>query len=399
MIASTRVYLDHNATSTLRPEAAAAMTAALSAAAGNPASIHAEGRAARATIERAREQVARLVGAAPLEVVFTSGGSESLAAAVRGVCDRAPADRRRLVVSAVEHQAVLGAAAQAERAGFTVTELPCDAEGRVDAEELASCLGPAAALAVLQWANNETGVIQPVEDAGRVCRAAGVPFLVDAVQAAGKLPVDFRRSGADMLAVSAHKLGGPQGVGALVVREGVVLAPLIAGGAQERRRRGGTPGVAAIAGFGAAAEAARANLREESERLLRLRAKIETRLRATWPRVRIHGQGAGRLPSTVCFTLPGTGGQALIIALDLAGFALSAGSACAAGTLGPSHVIRAMGCGADEALAAVRLSMGWSTTGDEIDRFLECLPGVVERLGRAAPGEPAGNLAPGGPIR
>jgi cysteine desulfurase len=397
-----RVYLDHNATSPLRPQALAAMTAALSGAAGNPASIHAEGRAARAAIERAREQVARLVGAAPLEVVFTSGGSEGLSAAVRGVCDRAPADRRRLVISAIEHSAVLGAAGLAERAGFTLTELPCDAEGRIDAGQLAACLGSGVALVALQWANNETGVVQPVEDAGRACRAAGVAFVVDAVQAAGKLHVDFRRCGADLLVVSAHKLGGPQGVGALVVREGVVLAPLIAGGTQERRRRAGTPGVAAIAGFGAAAEAAQSSLREESERLLRLRAKIETRLRATWPAVRIHGQSAPRLPNTVNFALPGSAGPPLIIALDLAGFALSAGSACASGALGPSHVIRAMGHAADDALAAVRLSMGWSTTADEVDRFLDCLPPIVSRLAEAAAdgrGRRTASLAPGGPIR
>jgi len=382
-----RVYLDHNATSPLRPQAAEAMRRALGAI-GNPASLHAEGRAAREIVERARESVARLSGAAPDEVVFTSGGSESIAAGVRGVCDRAPDELRRIVVSAIEHSAVLEAARQAARRGFVVVSVPCDAEGRVDVERFGTQLGPGVVLAALQWANNETGVVQPVEEVGRLCRDRGVPFLVDAVQAAGKIPLDPRRARADLLCLSGHKLGAPQGTGALIVREGIALEPLIGGGAQERRRRGGTQSVAALAGFGAVTEAALHAMGDEARRLLMLRARIETRLQQACPEIDFHGRGAERLANTVNFSVPGVPGETLVIAFDLAGFALSTGSACASGAVEPSHVI--LGMGLDEAAArgAVRVSLGWSTTTDEVERFVTAFPGVLEQV--------RGGLAGGG---
>jgi len=383
-----RAYLDHNATSPLRPEARAAMRAVWDGPASNPASMHAEGRAARAVLERAREQVALLAGCRESEVVLTSGGSEGIAAAVRGVCDRAPDELRRVVVSAVEHSAVLEAAQQAARQGRVVVRVPCGPDGRVDVERFEVQLGDDVTLAVLQWANNETGVVQPVAEVGRLCRERKIPFLVDAVQAAGKLPVEIHRVLADLLVVSGHKLGGPQGTGALIVREGIALAPLIGGGAQEKRRRGGTPAVAAQAGFGAAAEIAATGVAEESRRLLQLRARVETRLRAAFPGVRVHGEGAPRLPNTVNFAIPGVPGETLVIALDLAGFALSTGSACASGAVEPSHVVRAMGFGDEEARGAVRLSMGWSTTEQEIERLLDELPELVARV-REGLDEPA----------
>jgi len=375
-----RVYLDHNATSPPRPEAVEAMREVLAGPAGNPASLHGEGRAARAVVEASRERVARLAGAAPGEVVFTSGGTEAIAAAVRGVCDRAPSTLRRIVVSSIEHSAVLEAARMAAQRGLVVVQVPCSAEGRVHTERFLMHLGPDVALAALQWANNETGVLQPVEEVGRACRAAGVAFLVDAVQAAGKLNLDPRKVHADLLAVSGHKLGGPQGTGALVIRDGLQLAPLVTGGAQEKRRRGGTPSVAALAGFGAAAEAALEQRNDETSRTLRLRAKIETRLRELYPDVRFHGQAAPRLPNTVNFAIPGVPGETLAIALDLAGFAVSTGSACASGAVEPSHVIREMGYGESEARGAVRVSLGWSSTHADVDRFLGALPGVVEQV-------------------
>jgi cysteine desulfurase len=379
--AETRVYLDHNATSPLRPEAAEAVRAAQNEVQGNPSSLHAEGRAARALLEQARERVARLLHATPGEVVFTSGGSEAIAAAVRGVCDKAPTDRRRIVVSAIEHSAVLEAAELAKKRGFVVVRVGCDSEGRVDVERFLTQLGGEdVILAALHAANNETGVIQPCEVIGRKCRVAGIPFLVDAVQAVGKVRLDPQDLFADLLAVSGHKLGGPQGTGALYVRSGIVLAPLIGGGAQEQRRRGGTPPVAALAGFGAAAEAALNTLKDESARLLRLRARLETRLRDAFPSVRFHGQAAQRIPSTLNFALPGVPGETLVIALDMAGFAVSTGSACASGAVEPSHVIQAMGFGEPEARGAVRISLGWSTTRDDIERFLERLPGIVDQV-------------------
>jgi cysteine desulfurase len=375
-----RVYLDHNATSPLRPEARRAWAAAADEPVANPSSLHTEGRAARAALEEARGKVAALLGVPPREVVFTSGGSEAITAAVRGVCDRAPAGRRRVVASAVEHSAVLEAVRQEARHGVSLTLVPADRDGRVDPEVFASTLGPDVALAALQWANNEIGVVQPVDEVAHSCRPAGIPFLVDAVQAAGKLPIDARRLEVDLLVVSGHKLGGPAGTGALVIREGIHLARLVAGGAQERRRRGGTEAVASLVAFGAAAEAAGAALGSENARLLRLRARIETRLRDLYGDVRIHGEGALRLANTVNFALPGVPGELLAIALDVAGFAVSTGSACASGAVEPSHVILALGCGEEEARGAVRVSLGWTTTAEEVDRFLDLLPRVVAQV-------------------
>jgi cysteine desulfurase len=286
---------------------------------------------------------------------------------------------RRIVLSTLEHSCVLEAAKLAARQGFVVVEVPCSPEGRVESGRFRMNLGEGVVLAALQWANNETGVLQPIEEIGKACREAGVPFLVDGCQAAGKIPLDPWESFADMLALSSHKLGGPQGAGALVVRRGVVLAPLI-GGAQERKRRGGTEAVAAISAFGSAAEEAAAALQEESKRLLRLRAKIETRLRELYPGIRFHGQASPRLPNTVNFAIPGLPGEALVMALDLAGFALSTGSACSSGAVEPSHVIKAMGFGDEEARSAVRISLGWNSTTADVNALLGCFPGVVDQV-------------------
>lgn len=379
--AGPRVYLDHNASSLLRPEAAEAMREAEREARGDPAARHAEGRTARALLERAREQVAGLVGASPEEVVFTSGGSEAVAAAVRGVCDRAPHALRRIVVSSIEHLAVLESARLAASRGFVVVEAPCGREGRVQAESFRMHLDEGVALAALQWANQETGALQPVEEIGRACREAGIPFLVDAAQAAGKLLLDPRQAFADLVALSGHKFGGPQGTGALVVRHGIVLAPLIAG-RHEAGRRGGTPGLAALAGFGAAAQAAAVGAKEEGRRLLRLRAKIETRLRELFPEVRFHGQASPRLPNTVSFALPDLAGEQVARALDGAGLALGTAPARPGGEVEPSPVVLAMGFDEEQARAALRVSLGWSTTREEVDAFLTRFPDVVRQLRR-----------------
>lgn len=389
-VGDPRIYLDHNATSPLRPEARDALVRALERVRGNPSSLHSEGRAARAILDEARDAVAALAQAQPAEVVFTSGGTEAISAAVRGVCDRAPDARRRIVVSAVEHSAVLDAAELAARRGFLVVRVPVDVEGRVEVERFETQLGEGVALAVLQWANSETGVLQPVEAVGRACRARGVPFLVDAVGALGKVPIDPKKACADLLALAAHKIGGPQGVGALVVRTGIALVPLVAGGSQEKKRRGGTENVAGIAGFGAAASAALEALPHEARRLQRLRAKIETRLSDACAGICFHGRGASRLTTTTNFAIPGLPGETLVIAADLAGIALSTGSACSSGAVEPSHVLRAMGYDDAHARGAVRLSLGWSTTAQEVDRFLERFPRVVEQVGRGlAAGAPA----------
>ena len=374
-----RVYLDHNATSPLRPEALAAMRTALESRSGNASSLHAEGRAARAMLEKARHRVAGMIGASSDEVVFTSSGSEAIASAIQGVCDRAPSERRRVVLGALEHSSVLESAKLAARRGCVLVQVPCGREGRVDVERFVTQLGSDVAMAALQWANNETGVIQPVEEIGHACRQKGIPFLVDAVQAAGKLVMSTTRDFADLLAISGHKLGAPQGTGALIVRQGLVLAPLIGGGAQEKRRRGGTEAVAALHAFGVTAEVVVGEVRDEARRLLRLRAKIETCIRELYPEANFHGQGAARLPNTVNFALPEVPGETLAIALDLVGFAVSTGSACVSGAVEPSHVLIGMGFDEETARRAVRVSLGWSTTEDEVDRLLKVLPGVVEQ--------------------
>lgn len=372
----TRVYLDHNATSPLRPEARAALLAALASA--NASSLHAEGRRARAVLEESRERVASLLGARPREVLFTSGGTEAIAAAIRGVCARAPASAKRLVATAVEHSAVLHAAEAAERRGFVVRWVPVDRDGRVEPERFVRELGDGPLLAIVQAANPETGVLQPVDAIARVCRERRVPLLVDAVQAAGKIPVPDDGIAGDLVAVSAHKIGGPQGTGALVVREGTPMDALIPG-IQERRRRGGTEAVALIAAFGAAAEAARAGLAAESVRLAALRATLERALREEPIGATIHGAGADRLPNTVLFSVPGIPGETLSIAADLAGFAVSTGSACASGAVEPSHVLRAMGLPDGEARGAVRVSLGWTTREEDVAAFVAALPGWCAR--------------------
>jgi cysteine desulfurase len=375
-----RTYLDHNATSPLRPEAGAALRAVLEQRLGNPSSIHAEGRAARRAVEDARAKVAALLQVPAGEVVFTGGGTEAVAAGILGVCARLPAGKRRLVVSAVEHSSVLAAARQAGAAGVEVEEVPPGPDGRIVPGAMARRIGLDTGLVALQWANSETGVIQPVREVGQAAAASGAAYFVDAVQAAGKIALDARAAGAHVVALSAHKLGGPQGVGALCVREGLVLQPLVPGGPQERGRRGGTEAVAAIAAFGAAAEVALARTATEASRLMRLRARIETRLRALFPDVRFHGEGAPRLANTVNAGLPGLSGESLVIALDLAGFAVSTGSACASGAVLPSHVLLAMGRSDEEARSAIRVSLGWSTTEEEVERFLDAFPSIVVRV-------------------
>jgi cysteine desulfurase len=372
----TRVYLDHNATSPLRPEARTALEDALASA--NASSLHAEGRRARAVVEEARERVASLLMARPRDVVFTSGGTEAIAAAIHGVCAGAPASAKRLVATAVEHSAVLHALAAAERRGFAVRRVPVDRDGRVEPERFVRELRDGTVLAIAQVANPETGVLQPVDAIAAACRARRVPLLVDAVQAVGKMAVPEGGIPGDLVAVSAHKIGGPQGAGALVVREGTSMEALIPG-IQERRRRGGTEAVALVAAFGAAAAAAGASLPAESVRLAALRRTLERALCEEPIGATIHGAGADRLPNTVLFSVPGIPGETLSIAADLDGFAVSTGSACASGAVEPSHVLRAMGLAEDEARGAVRVSFGWTTREEDVAALVAALPGWCAR--------------------
>lgn len=358
-----RTYLDHNASTPLRPAARSAMLAALDAV-GNPSSVHAEGRRVRAIVEEAREKVAAVVGARASEVVFTSGATEANNTVMAG-------GWAAICVSAIEHDSVL---APARASGAKVIALPATTDGVVDLQKVRSALAEAAAnggrvLLSVMLANNETGVVQPVAAAAELARELGLTLHVDAVQGPGRLPVDFARLGADTLTFSAHKLGGPRGVGALVVRDGFNLPALIKGGGQERRRRGGTETVSGIAGFGAAcAELVRDT--DVFERTRALRDKLEAGVKALTPGALIIGADAQRIGNTACIALPGKQAETLVIRLDLEGIAVSAGAACSSGKVGANSVVAAMGLGEDVARAAVRVSLGPQTQEEDIAAFL-----------------------------
>ena len=364
-----RVYLDWNATTPLRQEAREAMIAALDLC-GNPSSVHAEGRQARRLIEDARAIVAGAVGALPRNVVFTSGGTEANALALRSGLKRGsnlPVER--LVVSAIEHASVLAGGRFPAQAIETVGVTP---SGLLDLEHLRAALeGKPAALVSVMLANNETGAVQPVAEAAEIVHAAGCLLHVDAIQAFGKIPFDMNTLHADLVTLSAHKIGGPKGVGALVLADGLLgFEPLLRGGGQELSRRAGTENVVGIAGFGAATKAALDALEDDAVRLKDLRTRLENGLRRT-PGALVFSDDAPRLPNTTLFTVPGLKAETAVIGFDLAGIAVSSGSACSSGKVQPSHVLEAMGFGPQIAQGAVRLSLGWSTRDADIDRCLE----------------------------
>ena len=366
---ATRTYLDWNATAPLRREARAAMVAALDIV-GNPSSPHAEGRRARAIVEDAREQVAALVGAKPAEVVFTSGGTEGNNAVLA-------AGWSVILVAGVEHDSVL---APARNSRARLIDLPVGSDGVVRRDGLfATVPQPSGgrALLTLQLANNETGVLQPVADIARDAKDHGLAIHTDAVQAAGRVALDVAALGVDYLTLSAHKLGGPKGVGALVIREGASLQPLVAGGGQERRRRAGTENVAAIAGFGAAAQAARRDL-TRTQHVQALRTRLEDEVRAITPEAVVVAEHAARLPNTTNLALPGASAETLVIALDLAGIAVSAGAACSSGKVGTSHVLAAMGVAPHLARAAIRVSLGYGATERDVASFLAAWSHIAE---------------------
>jgi cysteine desulfurase len=374
------IYLDHNATTPLDPRVREAMAPFLDQHFGNASSLHRHGRLARNAVDGARVQVAALAGAEPGQVVFTSGGTEADNLALLGtLADAAPA---RLLVSAVEHSAVLEPAKRLARRGVGVEPLPVDADCRLDLAALEAALGATATrgpvrLVSVMLANNETGAIQDVPRIAALCRAAGALLHVDAVQATGKLPLDLAALGAHLLSLSAHKMGGPKGAGALVVDRALALEPLIAGGGQEHGLRGGTEPVAQLVGFGAAAELAQAELPERTARLRALRDRLEAALGRIPGGVAI-AAAAERLPNTVQFALPGFDGAALVMALDRKGFAVATGSACHSGR--PSHVLAAMGLPEPVARGAIRVSLGPGNTAAEVDAFAAALAEVAATL-------------------
>jgi cysteine desulfurase len=370
-----RVYLDWNATAPLHPAARQAMASALDVC-GNASSVHAEGRAARRIVEDAREQVACLAGAEPRNVVFTSGGTEAnvLALTPRVGADRTQPPCDALLVSAIEHPSVLaGGRFQRE----AVMQVPASSDGRIDLAALADMLvtlrktGRERPLVSVMAANNETGVVQPVQEAARLVHHAGGLLHVDAVQAAGRIVCDINTLGADLLTLSAHKMGGPKGAGALVRRAELQVEPLVTGGGQERGQRAGTENVPAIAGFGAAAAVAQERDGGDAARMRGLRDRLEADLKAATPMAVVFGQAAERLPNTTLVALSGLKAETAVIAFDLDGVAVSSGAACSSGKVQPSHVLAAMGVAPDLARGAVRVSLGPTTTEAEVDRFVD----------------------------
>ena len=380
-----RIYFDNNATTPLAPEVFEAMRPYLMEDYGNASSIHWFGQRAKAGVEKAREQVARLLNARTSEIVFTSGGTESDNTAILGIVEAARGEPKHVVTSAIEHPAVLSTAKSLERRGVAVTYVRAGRSGVVDPADVAAALRPATVLISVMHANNELGTIQPLAEIGRIARQRDIYFHTDAVQSLGKIPVDVEELGVDLLALSAHKLYGPKGVGALYVRKGTILRPLLQGGHHERDRRPGTENVAGIVGLGAAAEIARGHLAEEHDRLAGLRDRLENGILAGIPLVAVNGDRTRRVPNTTNLTFDCLEGEGFVIAMDLRGVACSTGSACSSGSLEPSHVLSAIGLRPEQARASIRFSLGRFNREGDVEEALRILPAVVEQLRSVSP--------------
>src|SRR6266404_1842030 len=400
-----RVYLDHNATTAVEPEVLEAMLPYLSGEYGNAASIHTFGQRARAAVETAREQVASLIGARPQEIVFTSGGTEADNHSIFGLVSPLvswPAKRsanpvddldkrfsiahlKHIITSGIEHEAVLNTCQAVEKQGIAVTYLPVNREGLVSVEALRQAIREDTVLITVMHANNELGTVQPLEEIGRIAADADVYFHTDAVQSAGKLPIDVNALRLDLLSLSGHKFYGPKGVGALYIRGGTRLQQLLYGGHHQRGFRPGTEKVAGIVGLGKAAEIAGKSLADDAARISGLRDQLEQGLLSRIPYSQANGAQAPRTPNTANITFPGIEGEALVIALDLKGLACSTGAACSSGAVEPSHVLTAIGLTADEARASLRFSLGRHTTAADIRFALEVVPAAVEQLRELSP--------------
>lgn len=377
-----RVYLDSNATTPVLPEVFEAMRPYYLDQFGNASSIHHHGQHARAAVERAREAVAHLLGCRAAEVVFTSGGTEADNLAIFGVASAGD----HVITSQIEHHAVLNACKRLEKRGVEVTYLPVDEEGLVDPDEVRKALRPKTKVISIMMANNETGVIEPVEEIGRVAAEADVYFHTDAVQAAGKIPIDVKKIGCDLLSISAHKFHGPQGIGALYVRRGTLIDPLFYGGNHERQRRAGTENLPGIIGMGCAAEiAVRGLTNGEVAHIAKMRDRLESTLVSEIDAAGVNSGAASRVPNTSNIYFDHIEGEAMVIALDLKGLAVSTGAACSSGAIEPSHVLTAMGLPPNRARASIRFSVGKHNTEEDIDFALSAIPATIVRLRELSP--------------
>jgi cysteine desulfurase len=389
-----RIYFDHNATTPVDPAVIQTVAKVLAEEFGNASSVHHFGQRAKAVMDEARSSVAALIGAEPSEVVFTSGGTESDNFAIRGVAEALePTGRRHLIASSIEHEAVLTTFKALARRGWRTTLLPVGTSGIVDPAALAEALADDTALVSVMHANNEIGTVQPIEELARIAHARGAMFHTDAVQSFGKIPVDVKALGVDLLSLSAHKFNGPKGVGAFWIKRGARVTAILTGGKHERSRRAGTENVPGIAGLGHAARLAVAKLPAESLRLAALRNRLEEAILARVPGTAINGAREPRVPNTTNISFDRVEAESLLIALDLEGIAVSTGSACSSGTLEPSHVLKAMGFPAHRTQNSLRFSLGLFSTDEEVDRVIEVLPRLVEKLRgltRKPGGQPVG---------
>jgi cysteine desulfurase len=380
------IYFDHNATTPLHPAVWEAMQPFLTEVFGNPSSLHTEGLQARDAVEEARRQVARLLGASAEEMVFTSGGTEADNLAILGSVVAQRRQGGHIITSQIEHPAVLGSCRALETQGFRVTRLSVGSAGTIDPDDLAKALTDDTLLVTLMHANNEVGTLQPIRECAALAHARGVLVHTDAVQSVGKIATLVDELGVDLLSLSGHKIHGPKGIGALYVRRGTALDPIVTGGPQERGLRGGTEPVAAIVGLGVAAQLAAAHISAEMPQVAALRDHLEQTILATIPDVLVNGMPAPRLPTTTNLSFKGVDGQSLVVALDLKGVATSTGSACSSGSLEPSHVLIAMGLSEEWLQGAVRLSLGFGNTLEEVESVLQMLPSIVARLRQHASG-------------
>lgn len=378
-----RIYLDYNATTPVDPEVLDAMLPYFSGQFGNAASIHSFGQKAAAAVESARESVAALLGARQQEIVFTSGGTESDNHAIFGIT--ASASPAHVITSTIEHEAVLNTCQELEKRGIAVTYLPVDRDGLINPQTVKDAIRPETVLITIMHANNELGTLHPLEEIGRIAAEADVYFHTDAVQSAGKVPIDVKALQLDLLSISGHKLYAPKGIGALYVRGGTRLKQLFYGGHHQRGARPGTENVAGIVALGKAAQVAQKALAREAARLASLRDQLETGLLSRIPHSFVNSSGAPRTPNTANIVFPGIEGESLIIALDLKGIACSTGAACSSGAIEPSHVLTAIGLSPEDARASIRFSLGKPTTSAEIDECLRIVPGVVEQLRELSP--------------
>lgn len=380
-----RVYMDNAATTALRRDVLDAMMPYLTDIYGNPSSLHYFGQEAHKAVENARHQVASALNAEDNEIVFTGCGTEADNMALKGIAEKYQSKGKHIITSSVEHHAILHTCEYLEKHGFEVTYLPVDEYGMVKAEQVRDAIRSDTILVSIMFANNEVGTIMPIKEIGAVCREKGVFFHTDAVQAVGHVAIDVKAMNIDLLSLSAHKLHGPKGVGVLYIRKGIVVPPLLHGGAQERRKRAGTENVAGIVGLGKAIEIACSDIEGTSKRMCYLRDKLINGIEASIPEVKLNGHRTERLPGNVNFSIKYIEGESILLMLDINGIAASSGSACTSGSLDPSHVLLAMGMPHETAHGSLRLTLGDDTTEDDIDYVLEVLPEIVVKLRKMSP--------------